>query len=148
MSNVSFSFRGNNPVREAIHAVFLYHAIRAGLDMAIVNAGMLGVYEEIEPELRLRVEDVSSSTAAPIPPSGSSPWRTNSRRPQAAAATPGAPRSPAKRSDDAWQALPVEQRLSHALVKGIDAFVEADTEEGPPGHGQIIPGRSTSSRAQ
>ncbi|MFZ1054815.1 MAG: dihydropteroate synthase, partial [Opitutaceae bacterium] len=122
VSNVSFSFRGNNPVREAIHTVFLYHAIRAGLDMAIVNAGMLGVYEEIPKDLLERVEDVILN-----------------RRPDATerlvafadelkASQGGASRIEAK-EDLGWRQAPVEQRLSHALVKGIDAFVEQDTEE-------------------
>ena len=129
VSNVSFSFRGNNPVREAIHAVFLYHAIRAGLDMAIVNAGMLGVYEEIPKDLLERVEDVILN-----------------RRPDATerlvtfaddlkAAETAAKGGELKASSlppaatDAWRNLPVEERLSHALVKGIDTFIEADTEE-------------------
>ena len=126
ISNVSFSFRGNNPVREAMHAAFLYHAIAAGLDMAIVNAGMLGVYEEIEPNLLTYIEDVllnrrpdaterlvalaDEIKAATVKP------ETGAARPDTAAA-------------DAWRSLPVEQRLAHALVKGIDTFVEADTEE-------------------
>ena len=122
VSNVSFSFRGNNPVREAMHAVFLYHAIAAGLDMAIVNAGMLGVYAEIPADLLGRVEDVILN-----------------RRPDATerlvtyadglkASHGGASRIESK-EDLAWRDAPVEERLSHALVKGIDAFVEADTEE-------------------
>jgi 5-methyltetrahydrofolate--homocysteine methyltransferase len=122
VSNVSFSFRGNNPVREAMHAAFLFHAIRAGLDMAIVNAGMLGVYEEIPPDLRERIEDVLLN-----------------RRPDAterlvaladerkAGSSPQAARASA--ADDSWRRLSVEERLSHSLVKGIDTFVEADTEE-------------------
>jgi 5-methyltetrahydrofolate--homocysteine methyltransferase len=122
VSNVSFSFRGNNPVREAIHAVFLYHAIKAGLDMGIVNAGMLGVYEEIPKDLLERVEDVILN-----------------RRPDATerlvtfadglkASHGGASKIEIK-EDLAWRGAPVESRLSHALVKGIDAFIEADTEE-------------------
>ena len=122
VSNVSFSFRGNNPVREAIHAVFLYHAIRAGLDMGIVNAGMLGVYEEIPKDLLERVEDVILN-----------------RRPDATerlvtfadglkASQGGASKMEVK-EDLAWREAPVESRLSHALVKGIDAFIEKDTEE-------------------
>src|SRR5665213_1479855 len=122
VSNVSFSFRGNNPVREAIHTVFLYHAIQAGLDMAIVNAGMLGIYEEIPKDLLERVEDVIMN-----------------RRPDATerlviladelkASQGGASRIEAK-EDLAWRSATVEERLSHALVKGIDAFVEQDTEE-------------------
>jgi len=122
VSNVSFSFRGNNPVREAMHAVFLYHAIAAGLDMAIVNAGMLGVYEEIPKDLLERVEDVVLN-----------------RRPDATErlvafadelkASQGGASKIESREDLAWRAAPVEQRLSHALVKGIDAFIEKDTEE-------------------
>ena len=122
VSNVSFSFRGNNPVREAIHAVFLYHAIQAGMDMAILNAGMLGVYEEIPKDLLERVEDVILN-----------------RRPDATerlvtfadtlkASQGGASRIELK-EDLAWRGAPVEERLSHALVKGIDAFIEQDTEE-------------------
>jgi 5-methyltetrahydrofolate--homocysteine methyltransferase len=122
VSNVSFSFRGNNPVREAMHTAFLYHAIKAGLDMAIVNAGMLGVYQEIPPDLLERVEDVLLN-----------------RRPDATerlvkfadelkAQQGGASKTEIK-EDLAWRNAPVEQRLSHALVKGIDAFVDADTEE-------------------
>ncbi|MEZ5473620.1 MAG: methionine synthase [Steroidobacteraceae bacterium] len=117
VSNVSFSFRGNDPVREAMHSVFLYHAIRAGLDMGIVNAGQLAIYEEIEPDLREAVEDV-----------------VRNRRPDAterllelAARFKG--EGGAKRRDDMeWRSLPVEKRLEHALVKGIDEFVIEDTE--------------------
>ncbi|MDB6169406.1 MAG: metH [Verrucomicrobia bacterium] len=122
VSNVSFSFRGNNPVREAIHAVFLYHGIRAGLDMAIVNAGMLGVYEEIPADLLERVEDVILN-----------------RRPDATdrlvmfadglKAAHGGASKIETREDLAWRSFPVEQRLSHALLKGIDGYVETDTEE-------------------
>ncbi len=118
VSNVSFSFRGNNPVREAIHAVFLYHAIRAGMDMGIVNAGALAVYDEIDPELRERVEDVvlnrrADSTEQLL----AIAERFNGEGRQA----PGA--------DDSWRSLPVGERITHALVKGIDEFAEADTEE-------------------
>jgi 5-methyltetrahydrofolate--homocysteine methyltransferase len=122
VSNVSFSFRGNNPVREAMHAVFLYHAIRAGLDMAIVNAGMLGVYDEIPKDLLERVEDVILN-----------------RRPDATErlvtfadqlkATQGGESRIELKEDLSWRNASVEERLSHALVKGIDAFVEKDTEE-------------------
>ncbi len=122
VSNVSFSFRGNNPVREAMHTAFLYHAIAAGLDMAIVNAGMLGVYDEIDPELRSRVDDVLLD-----------------RRPDATERLirladelklqqGGASKTELK-EDLAWRSAPVAERLKHALVKGIDAFIEADTEE-------------------
>jgi 5-methyltetrahydrofolate--homocysteine methyltransferase len=122
VSNVSFSFRGNNPVREAIHAVFLYHAIQAGLDMAILNAGMLGVYEEIPKDLLERVEDVILN-----------------RRPDATErlvafadrlkASQGGDSRIEVKEDLAWRNAPVEERLSHALVKGIDTYVEQDTEE-------------------
>ena len=118
ISNVSFSFRGNEPVREAMHSVFLYHAIKAGLDMGIVNAGQLAIYEEIPRELRDRVEDVILD-----------------RRPDATERLLEIAQSfrstgGAKPKEDAeWRALPVAQRLSHALVKGIDEFVLADTEE-------------------
>ena len=122
VSNVSFSFRGNNPVREAIHTAFLYHAIREGMDMGIVNAGMLGNYDEIEPTLRTYVEDVLLN-----------------RRPDATdrlvkfadelkAAQGGASKTEIK-EDLAWRNASVEARLSHALVKGIDQFIDADTEE-------------------
>ncbi len=127
VSNVSFAFRGNNPVREAMHTAFLYHAIGAGLDMAIVNAGMLGVYEEIEPTLRERVEDVllnrrPDSTERLIELAEQIKTTTG-------AAGQSAIRDPQSAIADAWRSLPVEARLSHALVKGIDAFIEADTEE-------------------
>ena len=122
VSNVSFSFRGNDPVREAIHTVFLYHAIRAGMDMGIVNAGMVGVYDDLDPELRERVEDVVLN-----------------RRPDAAErlleiaeAAKGAARDDGKKLE--WrgtpeQPAPVAQRLSHALVHGITDFIVEDTEE-------------------
>jgi 5-methyltetrahydrofolate--homocysteine methyltransferase len=117
ISNVSFSFRGNNPVREAMHAAFLYHAIKAGLDMGIVNAGQLAVYEEIPKDLLERVEDVLLN-----------------RRPDAterliafAESVKAREKGPAE--EDAWRKGSVEERLAHALVRGIDAFVEADAEE-------------------
>ncbi len=117
VSNVSFSFRGNDPVREAIHTVFLYHAIRAGLDMGIVNAGMIGVYDELEPELRERVEDVV----------------LNRRRDAGERLIEIAERAKGLARDDtarlAWRAGTVEERLSHALVHGITEFITADTEE-------------------
>jgi 5-methyltetrahydrofolate--homocysteine methyltransferase len=123
VSNVSFSFRGNNKVREAMHAAFLYHAIAAGLDMGIVNAGMLEVYEEIDPALKELVEDVLLN-----------------RRPDAterlvafgealkAAGTAGGSEEAEKKAEG-WRSGTVEERLSHAMVKGIDAYIEADTEE-------------------
>ena len=118
ISNVSFSFRGNNPVREAIHSVFLFHAIKAGLDMGIVNAGALVPYDSIDPELRDRIEDVVLN-----------------RREDAAERlleiaerfnTKGAEEDP-KAAE--WRSLPVRERITHALVKGIDAHVDDDTEE-------------------
>ena len=117
VSNVSFSFRGNDPVREAIHTVFLYHAIKAGLSMGIVNAGQLGVYDELAPELRDKVEDVVMN-----------------RKPGAGEALvefAQTVKGQAKESaqDLAWREWAVEERLSHALVKGITEFVVADTEE-------------------
>ena len=119
ISNVSFSFRGNNPVREAMHTVFLYHAIKAGLDMAIVNAGMLGIYEDIPEALRVAVEDVLLD-----------------RHPQAtenllalADSFKGEQRKKEQRNDLAWREQPVEKRLEYALIHGVVEFVEADTEE-------------------
>jgi len=122
VSNVSFSFRGNNPVREAIHTVFLYHAIRAGLDMAIVNAGMLGVYAEIPADLRERVEDVLLNRRA------DATERLVTFADTLKAAQGGASKTEVK-EDLAWRSQPVESRLSQALVQGIDTFIEADTEE-------------------
>jgi 5-methyltetrahydrofolate--homocysteine methyltransferase len=121
VSNISFSFRGNNKVREAMHSAFLYHAIAAGMDMGIVNAGMLEVYEEIEPELRVLVEDVLLN-----------------RRPDATerlvehgealkAASSGVAVNEKKAEE--WRNGTVEERLSHALVKGIDTYIDIDTEE-------------------
>ncbi|HEY3016186.1 MAG TPA: methionine synthase [Nocardioides sp.] len=119
ISNVSFSFRGNNPVREAIHAVFLFHAIRAGLDMGIVNAGALVVYDEVEPELRERIEDVvlnrRPDAAERLLEIAESYNRTASESEAAA--------------EEEWRSLPLGGRITHALVKGLDAHVEADTEE-------------------
>ncbi|WP_269217205.1 methionine synthase [Nocardioides sp. cx-173] len=118
ISNVSFSFRGNNPVREAIHAVFLYHAIEAGLDMGIVNAGALVVYDQVEPELRERIEDVVLN-----------------RRPDAAerlleiAEAHNKAGEKEETAAQEWRSLPVGERITHALVKGIDAYAESDTEE-------------------
>lgn len=117
VSNISFSFRGNNVVREAMHSVFLYHAIKAGLDMGIVNAGMLAVYEEIPPELRELVEDVVLN-----------------RRPDATERLlKYAEKVKSKKSEESneleWRKLPVEQRLEQALVKGIADFVEQDVLE-------------------
>jgi len=127
VSNISFSFRGNNKVREAMHSAFLYHAMAAGMDMGIVNAGMLEVYEEIDPELKALVEDVllnrrPDATERLVEfgealkgetqiPSGNDKGKGNDKK------------------SEAWRGGTVEERLSHALVKGIDAYIEADTEE-------------------
>jgi 5-methyltetrahydrofolate--homocysteine methyltransferase len=121
VSNISFSFRGNNKVREAMHSAFLFHAIGAGLDMGIVNAGMLEVYEEIDPILKELVEDVLLN-----------------RRPDATErlvdygeqlkAQDAGPSASTKKVEE-WRSASVEERLSHALVKGIDTYIDADTEE-------------------
>ncbi|MFP5358645.1 MAG: methionine synthase [Gammaproteobacteria bacterium] len=118
VSNVSFSFRGNNPVREAIHSVFLYHAIRAGMDMGIVNAGALVVYDELDPELRERIEDVILNRREDA----------TERLLEIAGRFKG-DGTKAEVADEAWRSLPVRERIKHALVKGLDAQVEADTEE-------------------
>jgi 5-methyltetrahydrofolate--homocysteine methyltransferase len=119
VSNISFSFRGNNKVREAIHSAFLYHAITAGMDMGIVNAGMLEVYEEIVPELKELVEDVLLN-----------------RRPDATERLvdygeklKGIGKAVNEKKAEEWRNGTVEERLSHALVKGIDTYIEADAEE-------------------
>jgi 5-methyltetrahydrofolate--homocysteine methyltransferase len=118
VSNVSFSFRGNDPVREAMHSVFLYHAIRAGLSMGIVNAGQLAIYEDIPADLRERCEDVILARRADA----------TERLLEIAQAFKGG--GSVKRGDDLeWRKLPVEERLQHALVKGLDEFVLEDTEE-------------------
>jgi 5-methyltetrahydrofolate--homocysteine methyltransferase len=121
VSNVSFSFRGNDPVREAIHTVFLYHAIQAGMDMGIVNAGMVGVYDDLEPVLRERVEDVVLNRRYPTICHPASAWSRSPRTPRAL------PRTTAKRTSGA--ARPGGERLSHALVHGITDFITEDTEE-------------------
>jgi len=119
VSNISFSFRGNNKVREAMHSAFLYHAIAAGMDMGIVNAGMLEVYEEIEPDLKVLVEDVLLN-----------------RRPDATErlvdygeTLKGVGKEVNEKKAEEWRTGTVEERLSHALVKGIDAYIEVDAEE-------------------
>ncbi|HEX4284854.1 MAG TPA: methionine synthase [Terracidiphilus sp.] len=119
VSNISFSYRGNNKVREAMHSAFLYHAISAGMDMGIVNAGMLEVYEEIEPHLKELVEDVLLN-----------------RRPDATErlvdlgeTLKGVDTAVVEKKTEEWRNGTVEERLSHALVKGIDTFIDADTEE-------------------
>ena len=117
VSNVSFSFRGNDPVREAIHTVFLYHAIQAGMDMGIVNAGMVGVYDDLDPTLRERVEDVVLNRR---PDAGE-------RLIEVAESAKGQAKDESARL--AWRAKPVDERLSHALVHGINDFIVDDTEE-------------------
>jgi 5-methyltetrahydrofolate--homocysteine methyltransferase len=126
VSNVSFSFRGNDPVREAIHTVFLYHAIRAGLDMGIVNAGMVGVYDDLDPELRERVEDVVLNRMPAFKP-GEPVLTAGERLIEIAERAKGAAKDDSARL--AWRAAPVEERLSHALVHGITEFITGDTEE-------------------
>jgi len=118
VSNVSFSFRGNDPVREAIHTVFLYHAIKNGMTMGIVNAGMLGVYDDLEPELRAKVEDVVLNKN---PGAGEAlvDFAQTVKEGKAKDAGP----------DLSWREQSVEKRLEHALIKGITDFVVADTEE-------------------
>ncbi|MBP9913762.1 MAG: dihydropteroate synthase [Opitutaceae bacterium] len=126
VSNVSFSFRGNNPVREAMHTIFLYHAIKAGLDMAIVNAGMLGVYDEIEPTLRELSEDVLLNRR----PDATDRLIDHAEKLKTAAeAAKSEGESAPKAAAEAWRELPVKERMSHALVKGIDTHIVADTEE-------------------
>jgi 5-methyltetrahydrofolate--homocysteine methyltransferase len=117
VSNISFSFRGNNTVREAMHAAFLFHAIRAGLDMGIVNAGQLAVYEEIEPELRERVEDVLLNRRDDA----------TERLVDFAENVKAKGKTPV--TDKAWRKEPVQERLKHALVKGITDYIDVDTEE-------------------
>ncbi len=132
VSNISFSFRGNNVVREAMHAVFLYHAIGAGLDMGIVNAGQLEVYEEIPTDLRDRVEDVLFNRREDA-----------TERLISYAETVKGKGKEATTADAEWRNNPVEQRLSHALVKGIVDYIDADVEEARQKYGaclQIIEG--------
>ncbi|NLJ54271.1 MAG: methionine synthase [Intrasporangiaceae bacterium] len=119
VSNVSFSFRGNNPVREAIHAVFLYHAVKAGMDMGIVNAGALVPYDEIDPELREAIEDVVLARRE----DATERLVEIARRFNTGGAAEEDPVTAQ------WRELPIEERITHALVKGIDDHVEADTEE-------------------
>jgi len=130
ISNISFSFRGNNPVREAMHTAFLYHGIKAGLDMGIVNAGLLGVYDQIEPTLRDLVDDVlldrhPDATERLIEHADALKSASEAKGDDTSAT--GASSTAA--AANAWRDAPVEARISHALVKGIDAYIEADTEE-------------------
>ena len=131
VSNVSFSFRGNNPVREAMHSAFLYHAIQAGMDMGIVNPSMLEVYEEVDKELLVLVEDVLLN-----------------RRPDATErlveygeklkATASGTKAGDTKVEETWRKGTVEERLSHALVKGIDQFIDTDTEEARQKYGKPL----------
>jgi 5-methyltetrahydrofolate--homocysteine methyltransferase len=123
VSNLSFSFRGNEPVREAMHAVFLYHAIQAGMDMGIVNAGQLAVYDTIDPELREACEDVVNNRQ---PKGGGT---ATERMLELAERFKGTAGKEAQERDLAWRDWPVEQRISHALVNGITEFIDADTDE-------------------
>ncbi|MEI9980165.1 MAG: methionine synthase [Edaphobacter sp.] len=119
VSNISFSFRGNNKVREAMHSAFLYHAIAAGMDMGIVNAGMLEVYEEIDPELKVLVEDVLLNRRPD----------STERLVEFGETLKGAGTVASEKKAEEWRNGTVEERLSHALVKGIDAYIEIDAEE-------------------
>ncbi len=119
VSNISFSFRGNNKVREAMHSAFLYHAIAAGMDMGIVNAGMLEVYEEIEPELKVMVEDVLLNRRSDA----------TERLVEYGEKLKHVGKEVTEKKAEEWRHTTVEERLSHALVKGIDTFIEADAEE-------------------
>ena len=135
VSNVSFSFRGNNPVREAMHAAFLYHAIQAGMDMGIVNPSMLEVYEEVDKELLVLVEDVilnrrPDSTERLVDYGEKLKTSVSEGRSSLA--------SDSARVLEAWRSGTVEARLSHALVKGIDAFIDTDTEEARQKYGKPL----------
>ena len=118
VSNLSFSFRGNEPVREAMHAVFLYHAIRRGMDMGIVNAGQLAIYENLDPELREACEDVVLNRRADA----------TERMLDVAAKFRGHGKGEARAVDLSWREKPVKERLAHALINGITEYIEADTE--------------------
>ena len=122
VSNVSFSFRGNNVVREAIHSVFLYHAVKNGLSMGIVNAGQLAIYEDIDKELRDAVEDVILNRKSTTENSPTETLLDIAEKFRSDGVV-------AKKADDEWRKLHVHKRLEHALVKGITAFIEQDTEE-------------------
>lgn len=126
VSNLSFSFRGNNAVREAMHAVFLYHAIKAGFDMAIVNAGMLAIYDEIEPKLREACENVILNL------------RPNATEELLAIAESYKGQKQANEEQEIWRDLPLEERISHALVKGIDSYIIADTAEALSKYGKPL----------
>ncbi|HEY5042886.1 MAG TPA: methionine synthase [Verrucomicrobiae bacterium] len=131
VSNVSFGFRGNNPVREAMHSAFLFHAIQAGMDMGIVNAGMLEVYEEIEPELKKLVEDVLLNRR----PDATERLVNFGEKLKAASAGTTATD---KKVEEEWRKGTIEERLSHSLVKGIDLYIDADTEEALKKYGKPL----------
>jgi 5-methyltetrahydrofolate--homocysteine methyltransferase len=128
VSNVSFSFRGNNPVREAIHAVFLYHAIKAGMDMGIVNAGQLAIVDELPAELREAVADVILNRRADA----------TERLLEIAPKYQGDDRVQETGTDQEWRTWSVERRIAHALIKGITDFIEHDTEEARQGLGRPL----------
>ncbi len=134
VSNISFSFRGNNVVREAMHSAFLYHAIRAGMDMGIVNPSLLEVYEEIPKDLLERVEDVLLNrridATERLVTFGENLKAGSSGQLKAESSEP--------KATDAWRAGTIEERLSHALVKGIDAFIDTDTEEARKKYGKPL----------
>jgi len=130
ISNISFSFRGNNVVREAMHSAFLFHAIQAGLDMGIVNAGMLEVYEEIEPELKELVEDVLLNRR----PDATERLVTYGEKIKAA----GAGTAAEEKKEEEWRKDTIEQRIAHALVKGIDTYIAADAEEARQKYGRPL----------
>jgi 5-methyltetrahydrofolate--homocysteine methyltransferase len=119
VSNLSFSFRGNNVVREAIHSVFLYHAIKAGLDMGIVNAGMLGVYDELNPELKAKCEAVVLNLHD----------NATEELLELAEKLKGQNSNKSEAKVDEWRSFPLEERISYAMVKGLDQYIELDTEE-------------------
>ena len=131
VSNVSFGFRGNNPVREAMHSAFLFHAQKAGMDMGIVNAGMLEIYDEIEPELKELVEDVLLNRRA------DATERLVNFGEKLKAASAGATVAD-KKIEEEWRKGTVEERLSHSLVKGIDLYIDADTEEALKKYGKPL----------
>jgi len=136
LSNVSFAFRGNNVVREAMHAAFLYHAIRAGLDMAIVNPSMLEVYEEVDKVLLEHIEDVLLNRRPDATERLVTLGETLKAQADAAKADGSAPE--VQQAVDAWRAGTVEERLAHALVKGIDSFIDTDTEEARKKYGKPL----------
>ncbi|MFO1476395.1 MAG: methionine synthase [Verrucomicrobiota bacterium] len=132
ISNISFSFRGNNAVREAMHSAFLYHAIRAGLDMGIVNAGMLAVYEEIEPELKTLVEDVLLNRR----PDATERLVTFGEKLKSSSSSSSS--SSSESTEAAWRKGSVEERLTHALLRGLDTYINEDIEEARQKYGKPL----------